>query len=643
MKKGSIIALLVSCIMVQVGFAQNETTKYSELMAATAMKLWPDSFNLGKPGTPAKWSYDLGVILKGTEAVWKATGDAKWFDYIQLQMDRYVQEDGTIRSYKREDYNIDFVNNGKVLLLLAQVTGKEKYYKAANLLRDQLRTHPRTSEGGFWHKKIYTHQMWLDGLYMGQPFYAEYAKLYGEPEAFDDITNQFVLMEKHSRDDKTGLLYHGWDESREQAWADDVTGRSPNFWGRSLGWFGMALVDAIEHFPDGHPGVDSLANILVRLADAVVQFQDRKSGVWYDVVDMGYREGNYLEASASAMLVYTLAKGVRLGYLPDRFLKNARKGYQGILNEFISEREDGGINLEGTVMVSGLGGSGRYRDGSFEYYMSEPVIQNDPKGIGAFIKCATEMEMLPQLKLGKGKTVVLDYFYNNEYRKNLAGQDVRFHYVWEEQSHGGYAFLGHIFRMYGAKTTNLTTKPDKETLSNASIYIIVDPDTDKETPNPNYLEEPQLSVIADWVHSGGVLVLLSNDAGNAEFEHFNRLAQRFGIRFNEDNELMVKNNDFSQGTVVVPPRNPVFTKGLTLFLKEVSTLDLSAPARPLLSHEGKDLMAYAKYGKGTVFALGDPWIYNEYVDGRKLPPTFQNYAATQDWVNWLLKRARSKN
>src|SRR5690606_37502155 len=311
------------------------------------------------------------------EAVWKATGDVKYFSYIQKQMDNYVQEDGTIKAYRRDDYNIDFVNNGKLLLLLHQVTRQQKYYKAATILRDQLRTHPRTSEGGFWHKKIYPHQMWLDGLYMGEPVYAEYAKLFNEPEALDDITNQFVLMGIHSRDEKTGLLYHGWDESREQAWADDITGKSPNFWGRSLGWFGMALVDAIEYFPEDHPGMDSLSNILNRLVAAVVAYQDKKTGSWYDDVDRGDRPENYFEASGSGMLIYTIAKGVRLGHLPQKYFKNAEKGYKGMLKEFISPREGGGINLEGTVMVSGLGGTGKYRDGSFEYYMSEPVIQND--------------------------------------------------------------------------------------------------------------------------------------------------------------------------------------------------------------------------------------------------------------------------
>lgn len=387
-----LLVLLVGVISTASKAQQPE--RYSVRMAETAMKLWPDSFILEGVGKPAKWSYDLGVILKGVERVWKATGDRKWFDYIQKMMDHYVNEDGAIRMYKLQDYNIDYINNGKVLLMLYQATGKKKYLLAVEKLRDQLRTHPRTSAGGFWHKKIYPSQMWLDGLYMGQPFYAEYAKLFDEPDAFNDITRQFVLMERYSRDEKTGLLYHGWDESREQAWADEATGRSPNFWGRSLGWYGMALVDALDHFPKDHPGRDTLVAILNRFAEAVTHVQDEKSGVWYDVVDKGHREGNYLEASASCMLVYTLAKGVRKGYLSESYFVNADRGYMGIVAEFIRVGDDGGINLEKTVQVSGLGGAGRYRDGTFEYYISEPVIQNDPKGIGAFIKCAAEMERI---------------------------------------------------------------------------------------------------------------------------------------------------------------------------------------------------------------------------------------------------------
>ena len=206
--------------------------KWSEKISETAMKLWPDSFLIGTDKA-AKWRYDQGVILKGMEAVWNATGDGKWFKYIQKSMDFYVKDDGSIKGYRLDEYNIDHINNGKLLLLLYQVTGKEKYKKAADLLRNQLKTHPRTKEGGVWHKKIYPHQMWLDGLYMGQPFYAEYAKIFHEDSAFNDIANQFILMEKYAMDKKTGLLYHGWDESREQKWADKTTVQSPNFWGRS--------------------------------------------------------------------------------------------------------------------------------------------------------------------------------------------------------------------------------------------------------------------------------------------------------------------------------------------------------------------------------------------------------------------------
>ncbi len=635
MHKTIIFLLLLVAFMGLESKAQ-PSENHSVRMAETATKRWPDSFILEGVGKPAKWSYDLGVILKGVEYVWKATGDRKWFDYIQKMMDHYVQADGTIQMYTQQDYNIDYINNGKLLLLLYQVTGNEKYRKAADILREQLRTHPRTSAGGFWHKKIYPHQMWLDGLYMGQPFYAEYAKLFNEPEAFDDITNQFVLMERHSRDDKTGLLYHGWDESREQAWADDRTGRSPNFWGRSLGWFGMALVDALDYFPTDHSGRDTLVAILNRFARAVTDFQDQKTGVWYDVVDQGHRQGNYLEASASCMLVYTLAKGVRLGYLPERYSEDAIRGYAGILREFVTNREDGGINLEKTVQVSGLGGAGRYRDGTFEYYISEPVIQNDPKGVGAFIKCAAEMEMVPTLDIGKGKTVMLDYFYNHEYRRDATGKQQRYHYIWEEQDNGGYSFLGHLFHRYGAKTASLTTKPDADRLKDAAIYIIVDPDTEAETASPNFLATTEIDAIADWVKNGGVLVLLGNDGNNAEVDHFNQLAGRFGIHFNGDGFLMVKNDDFSQGAVNVQGNQAIFDNSYRIFLKEVSTLTLEDPAKSVLDHAGKHLMAVSNYGKGTVFALGDPWIYNEYIDGRKLPTEFQNYQAADAWVRWLL-------
>ena len=628
----------VLTIIFLLAVVQLQAQQYAQQLAETAMRLWPDSFMLENDKV-AKWRYDQGVILKGIEGLWTGTGEGKWFHYIQKSMDHYVREDGSIKGYRPDEYNIDHLNNGKLLLLLYSVTGKEKYRKAAELLRSQLLTHPRTSEGGFWHKKIYPNQMWLDGLYMGQPFYAAYAKLFGEDTAFNDIAKQFILMEGHARDRKTGLLYHGWDESRQQRWADKTTGLSPNVWGRALGWYGMALVDVLDHFPSNHWGRDSIINILNRFAKAVVSVQDANTGLWYDVPDKPKEPKNYFEASASAMLVYTLAKGVRMGYLPSSYLSQAKKGYKGILTQFIKTK-NGQTDLHGTVAVSGLGGN-PYRDGSFEYYMSEPVIVNDPKGLGAFIKASVEIEMLPTLSAAKGKTVLLDYHFNNEWKKGAHGKMVRWHYTWEDKSNGGFALLGDIFKMYGFKTASLETAPTPAALKSASVYIIVDPDTEKETEKPNYITAAHAKTISGWVKKGGTLVLMGNDAGNTDLKGLNVLAGEFGLRFNEDNRNLVEGAAFENGAVTIPAGHPVFRSARKLFVKELATIEVARPAS-LLSKDGKTIVAVKKYGKGTVFAIGDPWLYNEYVDGRKLPPGFDNYAAAHDLVKWLLKQTKKQ-
>jgi unsaturated rhamnogalacturonyl hydrolase len=624
-------------MMVMTGIArQTSPAPLSQQMARTAMQLWPDSFLLQNDKV-AKWRYDQGVILKGVEAIWKQTGEGKWFDYIQRSMDFYVQNDGSIKGYKAEEYNIDHVNNGKLLLLLFQVTGKDKYRKAATLLRDQLRTHPRTSAGGFWHKKIYPSQMWLDGLYMGQPFYAEYASIFHDDTAFADITRQFSLMERNARDPKTGLLYHGWDESRAQQWADKQTGHSPNIWGRALGWYGMALVDALDYFPDTYAGRDTMKAILQRFAKAVTNVQDPVSGLWYDIPDKPRETGNYHEASASAMLVYTLAKGVRKGYLPASYLVKARKGYEGIKKEFL-QHNGYQLDLKGTVSVSGLGGT-PYRDGSFSYYMSEPVVVNDPKGIGAFILCATEMELLEAPKTGAGKTVLLDRFFNSEKRKDAGGKNDYWHYTWTEWSHPGFAFFGNRFTKYGAKLANLDVAPTAENLRKASVYIIVDPDHVKDNPQPNYMTPEYATVISNWVKAGGVLLLMGNDSANCELKQFNLLAGKFGISFTDVSRNMVKDDVFSMGEVTVPAHNAVF-KQRRMFLKEISALSVKAPAKALIEDKDGVIMAVATYGKGRVLVVGDPWLYNEYVDGRRLPASFDNLGAADDLAYWLLKQAK---
>ncbi|HEX8351346.1 MAG TPA: DUF4350 domain-containing protein [Pyrinomonadaceae bacterium] len=607
-------------------------------MAATVMTVWKDAVK-AEPDRPDKWTYEQGVLVRGMEAVWLNTGDGRYFDYVKRLTDRYVADDGTIKTYKLADYNIDNVQPGRILLMLYKVTGQEKYRKAAATLREQLKNHPRTSEGGFWHKKIYPSQMWLDGLYMGEPFYAEYARLFNEPEAFDDIARQFVLMERHSRDARTGLLYHGWDESKQQRWADKTTGRSPHFWGRAMGWYAMALVDTLEHFPAEHPRRAELLGILGRLAAAVEKVQEPKTGLWYQVLDHGGMKGNYLEASASAMFVYSLAKAVRLGYLPESNLKVAQKGWAGIKQQFVEEAAGGGVNFKGTVSVAGLGGN-PYRDGSYAYYLSEPVVTNDAKGVGAFLMACAEMEAAEAGRPGRGKTVVLDYYFNNELKKDAAGRMSPWHYKWDEMPNPGFYVWGHVFRNLGARTAALGEAPDARNLKGADVYIIVDPDTKEETESPRFVEPQHVKAVADWVKRGGVLVLMGNDAGNAEFDHFNGLARAFGIQFNKDSRNRVQGNNFVEGKITVPAGHPIFKTARELYLKEVSTLNVSKPAEAVLRHDDYNVIAVARHGRGTVFAVGDPWLYNEYVDGRKLPPEFDNYEAAQDLSRWLLERSR---
>src|SRR6266566_1855693 len=615
-----------------------QTAPLSERVAANVMTRWKDSWET-EPGKPEKWSYEQGVVLKGIESVWYNTADGRYFKYIQHSIDRFVNDDGTIKTYKLDDYNLDNVLNGRVLLLLYKVTGQDKYRRAADLLREQLKTQPRTSEGGFWHKKVYPSQMWLDGLYMAEPFYAEYGATFHEYADFDDIAKQFVLMELHARDVKTGLLYHGWDESKKQRWANRQTGTSANFWGRAVGWYAMALVDTLDYFPKDHPQRNSLIAILKRLAVAVERYQDRQSGLWFEVLDQGGTAGNYAEASVSSMFVYALAKGVREGYLPASYLNVAQKGYQGILKQFLETEPNGQVVLKGTVSVGGLGGD-PYRDGSYRYYLSEKVVNNDPKGLGAFLLASSEMETAAGKIAGPVRTVTLDYYFNSETKKDATGRLAPFHYKWEEMPNSGFSLWGHVFHILGARTEALAVAPTAGNLKRTDIYIIVDPDTREENENPHYLEENDIKAITNWVKSGGVLVLMSNDFGNAEFDHFNRLAREFGIQFNRDSRNKVTGNDFAMGLIATPVQHPIFKTARRLYLKEICTLSVVPPAEATIEDKGDVIMAVSKLGQGTVFAVGDPWFYNEYLDGRKLPLEFDNFKAAKDLSRWLIQQIR---
>lgn len=367
---------------------------WSARMAESVIQRHPQPWLMDDPNK-IKWEYTYGLVLKAILEVWEKTGEQKYLGYVESYYEYFIDDSARILTYRPDEYNIDRINSGKPLFRLYSETGRKKYQDAIFQLRQQMATHPRTKSGGFWHKKIYPHQMWLDGLYMASPFLAEYAVVYHEPALFEDVAKQFIIIEEMTRDPKTGLLYHGWDESRQQAWANPQTGCSPNFWGRAMGWYAMALVDVLDFLPQNHTRRPEMIAILQRLAEAVVKVQDPATRVWYQVLDKGGQPGNYLESSASCMFVYSLAKGVRRGYLELAYLDVAKKGYAGILQQFIEVDSAGLVNINQACAVAGLGGK-PYRDGSYDYYISAKIAQNDPKAVGPFILASLEMEMLSE-------------------------------------------------------------------------------------------------------------------------------------------------------------------------------------------------------------------------------------------------------
>ena len=352
-----------------------------------------DTLLARQPITGPRWAYEWGLVLAAILEVGRATGDPRYFAYVKANVDRFVMPDGQIRTYRPEDYNLDHINPGKVLFPLHAASDDPRYATALHHLREQLRGHPRNSEGGYWHKRIYPDQMWLDGIYMAGPFLAEYAATFDALDLLTDVVHQIRLVAEHTRDPRSGLLAHAWDTSRVQAWADPETGCSPHFWGRAMGWFAMALVDILDWLPESQPGRAEVVDTLARAVDAVLTCQDAASGLWFQILDQGEREGNYLEASASCMFVYALAKGVRQGVLPAAYGEAAHCAFARILEHFVTEDAQGQLDLHGICSVAGLGGD-PYRDGSFAYYVSEPVVANDYKGIGPFILAGLALDRL---------------------------------------------------------------------------------------------------------------------------------------------------------------------------------------------------------------------------------------------------------
>lgn len=401
MKKNFICKLIASGLLLFSPlsiFAQRVSSDqpWSVRMVESEMIRCPESWQLDfQP--KLKWDYCHGLELQSMLDVYDRYGDRKIYDYALAYADTMVNADGTIKMYKREEYSLDRINSGKFMFRIYEQTKDEKYKKALALMRSQLDEHPRNADGGFWHKKIYPNQVWLDGIYMGAPFYAEYAFRNNQVNDYADVVNQFLMAARHTYDPKNDVYRHACDVSRKERWADPVTGQSKHSWGRAMGWYAMAFVDALDFIPEHEAGRDSMLVIFNKIASQVKRLQDAKTGLWYQVLDKSGAPGNYLESSCSAMFVYSLFKGVRKGYIDKSYLDVAVKGYKGILDNFIEVDKNGVISITKACAVAGLGGK-VYRSGDYDYYINETIRSNDPKAVGPFILASLEWERLQNVK-----------------------------------------------------------------------------------------------------------------------------------------------------------------------------------------------------------------------------------------------------
>ncbi len=345
--------------------------------------------------TEKKWNYTQGLMGLAFLRLNEVTGDERYYNYAKGYADSLIDENGNIYKYNKENYNLDQINPGRMIFTLYDRTKDPRYEKVIQTLKEQLDSQPRIAEGGFWHKKVYPDQMWLDGLYMSAPFYAEYASRYNRPEDFQDVINQFLIVARHTYDPATGLYRHAFDASKKMPWADSITGQAPHAWGRAMGWFSMAIVDVLDYIPEDQPRRGDLIIILQEMVEKLSEIQDPQTGGWYQVLDRSGDPGNYIETSCTAMFTYSILKGVRKGYLDARYLDTAKKAYNGLIDNFITVDSEGLVTMSGICGVAGLGGD-PYRDGSYEYYIGEVIRDNDPKGVGPFIMASIEFERLSE-------------------------------------------------------------------------------------------------------------------------------------------------------------------------------------------------------------------------------------------------------
>ena len=380
--------ILFIAALVLTACTHNEYLQLAQDIAHSEMTHHPELWTCDGAAKP-KWEYTPTLMARAFVELYNETHDTAFLGHAQRFADQFIAQDGTILTYKKSLYNMDRIQGGNFLILLNDINPQPQYAIAIETLRDQLREQPRTTEGGFWHKQVYEHQMWLDGLFTGTTFYARYAAYKPEPDAWSDIARQFLIVDQHTLK-ANGLNHHGWDESRQMAWSDSITGCSAETWGRAEGWYVMALVDVLELMPADQPERQELIAILNRVMTALLAVQESDTHLWYQVPDKGDQEGNYLESTCSAMYAYAMAKGERIDVLDRRFKTEAQQVIEGLKTHKLIADEDGALSLIDCCAVAGLGGN-PFRDGTYSYYIHERICHNDPKGVAPLILACIEL------------------------------------------------------------------------------------------------------------------------------------------------------------------------------------------------------------------------------------------------------------
>jgi unsaturated rhamnogalacturonyl hydrolase len=504
------------------------------------------------------WSEETGLELLGLDAAWYDSAKGSYFRYAKARVDAVLEAGANGEAALPTDPLF-----ARQLLLLHRVTLDPRYYKAAVALRAQLagacdQPSARSS------RPICT----------AEPFLAEYASVFQEPEEFAKVTQEFGRWE-HAAHWPSGSV------------PSSSTG---------IAFLAAALVDALPYYPQNDPGRPGLLATLHRLAGTAAQHEDKANGLF---LASGRTP---LPSSDACLLIYALGKGSRLGYLP--------------VSDSVRARHDW-----------------------------EPILKDVGARVGAaqgpLLIAAAELDLAPTATLGRGKTVLLDAWFNSQQRKNAAGQQESFHYKWSDMSDSGYALLAHLFQSYGAATDTLYSEPTQAVLSKPEYYLIASPDIPVKNPNPHYMTEQDAGEIAAWVKNGGVLILLENDPPNADIAHLNLLADRFGLHFDDVLHHHILGEQVEDGRMPVDGNGPLFHQPHTFYMKDTCAIGLSGSAVALFRDRGDVVMASARYGRGTVFAAVDPWLYNEYTDGRKKPQIydqFDNFAGGRELVQWLLQQ-----